>query len=343
MTTGQLIDLELKHHVNAGAIDVNSATQRERALELTQETAEQVWVESDWDFKKKTTTLSLTSATDAVDAPSDFDTFGEGGGLYITVGSASYELEYQSPADLFARREYNTGSTGCPEAYTIAQQDTDYNVQIIFDRVADTTYSLRAYYDSTCPQLMDRPLAPSVATAAPGGLGIEGDYIYLVVFVAADGSESQAGTASATISPSGGGGFGQDVVVTNIPLGNATVVTRKLYRTHDGGSDYFLLHEFTDDNTTTTFTDDILDGSLTEALTASQVADSLSRFPRDFHRNVLLKGVIARLAASYGDGRKAEFDADFERALGQVKARRQHGLETLERIGSGGLPRFGMH
>jgi len=103
--------------------------------------------------------------------------------------------------------------------------------------------------------------APSALTAALAGLGAgnvdNGAHRYLATFVTADG-ETQAGTISDAVTTTGGDG---QVALTSIPLGGGLVTSRKIYRTQAGGSDYFLLATIAD-NTTTTYADNIADGSL---------------------------------------------------------------------------------
>jgi uncharacterized phiE125 gp8 family phage protein len=103
--------------------------------------------------------------------------------------------------------------------------------------------------------------APGAITVALAGLGAgnvnSGAHRYAATFVTATG-ETQAGTVSAAVTTTGGDG---QVALSNIPLGGALVTSRKLYRTTAGGSTYLLLATLAD-NTTTTYSDNIADGSL---------------------------------------------------------------------------------
>lgn len=105
------------------------------------------------------------------------------------------------------------------------------------------------------------PSAPTVALvspAAPGNVD-NGAHRYLVTYVTADG-ETQAGVASAAVTVADKAVNG-NVLVSGIPLGGASVTSRKLYRTAAGGSTYMLLATIAD-NITTTYTDNIADASL---------------------------------------------------------------------------------
>lgn len=109
--------------------------------------------------------------------------------------------------------------------------------------------------------------APVVApisnlTAAVGAAGsLTGTYGYTVTFVLDDGAETEPwpGTAT-TVSPSS-----RQVNLTSIPVSSsASVSARRIYRTVASAvdpKDYYFLAEIPN-NTTTTYTDNIADGSL---------------------------------------------------------------------------------
>lgn len=104
------------------------------------------------------------------------------------------------------------------------------------------------------------PTAPTVALAGAGAGNLDTGvvYTYKITFINANG-ETEAGTISADITPTGGDG---QVSLTAIPVSpHSSVTSRKIYRTDGGGSTYKLLTTVSD-NTTTTFTDNIADGSL---------------------------------------------------------------------------------
>lgn len=102
--------------------------------------------------------------------------------------------------------------------------------------------------------LQDTPAAPTVAVG--DGTGLTGTYRYKVTLVDPDG-ETLASTASASVTPAN-----QDVDLSNIPTGVVGYTTaRKIYRTAAGGATYKLCYTM-NDNTTTTYTDSLGDGSL---------------------------------------------------------------------------------
>lgn len=108
---------------------------------------------------------------------------------------------------------------------------------------------------------LDGEPAPTALTAALAGDGAgnvdDGIHSYVVTFVTADG-ETEAGTASSTVTTTSGDG---KVDLSAIPVGGASVTSRKIYRTEAGGATYKLLTTISD-NTTTTYEDDIADSAL---------------------------------------------------------------------------------
>ena len=104
---------------------------------------------------------------------------------------------------------------------------------------------------------LSHPSAPTVATGSAGSL--TGNYYYFVTFVTTQG-ETNAGIVSSVVTPSS-----QQVSLTAIPTdatGNAT--SRNIYRTTTGGASggpFYLLTTI-GDNTTTSYTDNTVDGSL---------------------------------------------------------------------------------
>jgi hypothetical protein len=101
------------------------------------------------------------------------------------------------------------------------------------------------------------PGVPAAPTLAAGGAGNpNGAYKAQVTFVA--GTQETAGGVEATITVTN-----QQINWTNIPIGPAGTTARKLYRTAAAGaSGSEKLATTISDNTTTTFTDNVADGSL---------------------------------------------------------------------------------
>lgn len=106
------------------------------------------------------------------------------------------------------------------------------------------------------------PGAPTIAlVATSSGNCTNGTHKVLVTFITAFG-ETQAGTASATVTVDA---THKQISLTNIPLGTVGIVTgRNIWMTKAGGTTYFRLgaSPTINDNITTTLTINIADGSL---------------------------------------------------------------------------------
>lgn len=99
----------------------------------------------------------------------------------------------------------------------------------------------------------------SAPTLAVSGSGIlNATYYYLVTYVTANG-ETNNGTLSASVAPAN-----QQVNLTNIPIGPAGVTARRIYRTKANPSWPYPTYLLTtiNDNTSTTYTDNVPDGNL---------------------------------------------------------------------------------
>jgi uncharacterized phage protein gp47/JayE len=98
------------------------------------------------------------------------------------------------------------------------------------------------------------PTAPSAAINVTAG-NLNGSYEYAVTFVTASG-ETLQGPDAVAVTP-----VNQRVDLTLIPIGGTGTTARKIYRQKNGTGNYQLVTTLAD-NTTTTFTDNVADGSL---------------------------------------------------------------------------------
>ena len=139
------------------------------------------------------------------------------------------------------------------------------------------------------------PPAPTVALAAAGAGNVEdGVHRYRVTYVTADG-ETDGGVISDALTVADKGVNGK-VSVSAISIGGSAVTSRKLYRTIAAGTTYLLLATIAD-NTTTTYTDNIADGSLGAAVpstnttvdpTLSGFITSARQYVEDFTRRAIM-------------------------------------------------------
>jgi hypothetical protein len=112
--------------------------------------------------------------------------------------------------------------------------------------------------------------APGAATVAAGAAGTpNGVYKCQVTFVNAQGETVGGTEATVTVAS-------QQINWSAIPLGPTTTTARKLYRTAAGGATGTeKLVTTIADNTTTTFTDNVADGSLGAAVPTASTATVL--------------------------------------------------------------------
>jgi len=101
------------------------------------------------------------------------------------------------------------------------------------------------------------PGIPSAPTAADGGAGAltAGTYEYGVTFTTLAGETAIGATSNALVQA-----INRQVSLTAIPLGGVGTTGRKIYRRKNGGA--FALVTTLTNNTATTYTDNIADGSL---------------------------------------------------------------------------------
>lgn len=328
MTPSQVISLVADHFVLVGTSDATNTTWRRRIEEWQQETVEEIFDEYAWTWKQETATPTLVAGDLSVEAPANFSDIGENGGVYLQ--GLEERLEYLPPHDLFRLQELNGTTTGRPSAYTLAYEGGNGGPLINFDVTADQDYVINLYYDLAPPLTMDKPSEPTLTEGTAGNPN--GTYSYKIVFINSDTVQSDASDGEGITVSS------KKVVLTNIQTGSSSVIARGIYRTEAGGSTYKLVTTL-NDNTTTTYTDDTADGSLGATITGVQ---SLS-IPRQFHRSVLAKGVMARAAKHLGKADAVEYEAAYRAELARMKARRTPGSESLQRLGDFGLPTYGMH
>lgn len=336
MTLAQLIDVVAEHKLELKLTDsyVGQGTSstsewRPRIVLAARQVVRSVVDYTQWDFMQATTTVSLTSGSGV--CPTDFGKIGPEGGVYRS--GEKEKLQWLEPKRLWMLREINA-ATGTPGAYTIYSQDsTTRKPKIEVDTTA--TETLRIYYTKKRPTLIDRPAAPTVAVGAAGVL--TGAYTYKITFVHSDGTESEGGVTSSTVSPSS-----QKVELTAIPTAPDWygVTSRKVYRTAASGTQHKLVATISD-NTTTTYSDNLADGALgANVPTTSQ----LEIIPEEYHESVVLPGLEDLMAVGIGDGRSlTELSPRFKAALFQMAADRQHGEEELQRLGDYGIAGYGMY
>jgi uncharacterized phage protein gp47/JayE len=111
------------------------------------------------------------------------------------------------------------------------------------------------------------PIPPVTALGVAGNLN--GSYEYATTYLTATGETLQSVDAVA-VAP-----VNQQVVLTAIPLGGAGTTGRRIYRQKNGIGPYSLVTTI-NDNTTTTYTDNIADGSVGQSAPNIDTAHNVS-------------------------------------------------------------------
>lgn len=112
------------------------------------------------------------------------------------------------------------------------------------------------------------PVTVALISPAAAGLVETGVHKYAVTFTSASGETMPSTTVSVTVADLNVNG---KVTVSGIPLGPTGTTGRKLYRTLAGAETLTLLTTIAD-NTTTTYTDNTADGSLSGAVPTTNTA-----------------------------------------------------------------------
>jgi hypothetical protein len=272
-------------------------------LEWAQQTLEEVWNHRPWRFKQRVEDVAVSAGELQADLPADFDNISELGGIFFDATAELSEVQAQI---IFRMAELNQLSS-TPTQFAVVGHNPDTALpQVIFDCAGP--FEVAIYYEAMCPLVADRPIAPTLVEGTAGSP--DGTYTYRVIYVTRDENQSEPGDISDPITVAA-----KTIMVTLPTSGTYNVVQRKVYRTLDGGSEYFLVTTIEDD-TTTTWEDTIADGSLTEEITG---ISPLLAIPNTYHFTVLLPGVIAKARKVTGDTR--DWYGEYQRGLAYMVSR----------------------
>lgn len=154
MQAEDFIDEVLEDALEVSATDATYTAQRTRVLRMTQAALQIIWIADEWDFRQViggTTTLSSGAYTAVT--PSGFQTLGSNGSVWI---QNDYELGKADAKWVNRIRKQNGTGTGKPQHFAIAGQDSSTKrPTLVFDAIADATYTIEIDYEKVCPTLVD--------------------------------------------------------------------------------------------------------------------------------------------------------------------------------------------
>jgi len=323
MTEGELIDAGLQFYLNQGSSSVlQDEDQRKKAWFYSKQTGKRLWMSAPYQFRKADGVVSLTNGVGPL--PSDFNAMGTQGQVYIQ-GQLYRPLSYKPP-DWIKFQIQNSPQNGTPWAYSLYAETPSVQAQGLQEIVCwpqDNSVLDVLVYDRKMFELIDHPLAPNAVLNVSAG-NVNGPVSYVVTFVTARG-ETEGGFVSQTVVPTS-----QQVDLSAIPTWwGRTVTSRKIYRTDAGGVQHKLLTTLSD-NLTTTFTDNIADGSLGADVPLPAVSVSgLEIFPEDFHESAMYEGLQYYLGRGQGDNRDGRFFQEWTRAVQRQWEEIQQGQNVI--------------
>lgn len=338
LTAGEAIDTAIRVYLSPGSTSLDDDLERRfRASFGLRKTMAKAWTLAPHWYRHANGTVAITGSSSEGDMPADFGSFGLNGHVYIQ-GQALPPLDWITPAELQALRIVASEETQYPIYYTL-QGKTSVGlskIQVWRTPASNVTLDLRSYVKRV-PFPVDRPPA-IVAVAGASGTNLNGVYTWRMTYVTAEG-ETEGGTVSTSLT------LTNDAATLTLPLSECRLVTsRKIYRTAAGGSSYLLVATVSD-NTTTSYVDNIADGSLGAAApTVLTAVSGTEEFPEDFHETLLVDGAIKALATMQGDMRDAGFSREWQSDVRRMWAEQRQGQNQPEGFppyGAGVLPAQG--
>lgn len=336
LTVAEIVTRTLRFYVSQGSTSADTDKQlREKCLHYLDIVCKYIWTAAPWFWRMASTTVTQAGGTGYM--PANFAQLGTQGDVYLASNTSLGPLKYIAPSELEILTQAST-QTGTPYCYTFNGRNTSVD-DSRFGRAILLTYPLDnstiyiQNYVKRAPSLIDKATAPTAAESTAGNLS--GAYTWLITFVTTDG-ETEAGVASSSLTVSS-----KRVSLSGIPTSPSHAVsTRNVYRTAASGTVYKLVGSISD-NTTTTFTDNVADGSLgVEPPTVLTAVTGMEEFPEDWHEMLIFEGLKAYMMGSQGDGRETEAQATWRATVtkmwGEYKPE-QNQVKALPRYGASGM------
>lgn len=308
LTVGECIDYALLSYANAGSDNVTYDDDlRKRAWILLSEMNSRVYHKAPWHWRRAAGTVSLSAGAGYGTVPADWQSMGSQGTVTIS-GQTLAPLRYLPPGEMATAKAATNLTSDTPTHYSFyGATDGVPHLQVYPSNGSAVTLAL-ANYVKRCPDMVDRPKAPTTAEGAAGNL--TGTYQYKQTNVTASG-ETEPGPASVALTVAA-----KAITVTIQVSPVHRVTSRKLYRTEDAGVTWNLVTTVSD-NSTTTYSDDTADVSagasppdVTTAITGLEV------WPEDMAFPIFMSGLARWIAKAQGDVRDQAWLADWE---GQVR------------------------
>lgn len=330
LTTGETITSALRLN-NLGSDQwKQDAALREHARMLLTQLCGRTWTCAQHDFRSGSDTITILAHIGSGGMSSDFASLGTKGHVYIP--GRVPPLRYLPRDEYNAAIESLDGAEAAePWGYTLDTQITGIPILKIVpvNSIAITLDVLG--YNRRVPELVDIPIAPTVAAGAVGNPN--GDYTYRVVFKMGI-LTTEGGIPSVSVALANKKG-----VLTAIPVSPCRSVTaREIYRPPVNDPYQYALVGSLNDNLTLTYVDDILDVNLGDDIPLPAAASTgMEFFPGDWHESFFVDGLTALLKRAQGDGQVQDYyTKEWERGVRRMWADQAQG-QNFSRV----MPRYG--
>ena len=333
-TASEICSDALRFYSNMGspqyATDRNKRAQAERFLN---EVADEAWSKAPVEQRFQDFSISLTAGVGTV--PAGFAGDGQKAIVYIS-GQPQVQVHYRAPSVVLALLQSQPQTSSYATYYCLHGQ-TALGLQQVITWPTVTGTMLVKEAPRKVPAMVDCPCPPEVVLDT-GGVVTAGNHRVCVTFERAIAdlvSGTDGGFESAVVLSTGT----SKVLLTDVPvsphreiLARAVWMTKVLSAGVNQAAPFYHVGYITD-NITTTYTANVADASLTVQLrTPAQAITGPEQFPSNAIDSILFRGLVFRLAGSYGDLRGDAFRQEWERAVTRYWAENAGGRNEVHRF-----------